>query len=136
MEEILQLAHFSKSDSTADEEILQKAEQIKQRQIQEEITLSKLQADNREKIWYAKTMNKLQDELKLASATTLNIEELTQKFELEKSIEKQKIQEKIKAVQNGICLHLDGTKKSSWITDRYDSHGYQLTLCVRCGATM
>jgi hypothetical protein len=123
-------------DHVSDEEILQRAEQIKQRKIQEEIILSKLKADHREKLWYEKTMNKLQDELALCQAKTLNIEEITQKFELEKSIEKQKIQEKIKAVQNGKCLHLDGTMKSRWITDRYDSHGYQETLCVRCGATM
>jgi hypothetical protein len=134
--EISQLAHFSKR--MTDEDILEAAKQIEKRRIQEQVDLAQQKANLTKKSWYTRTMGKLQDQLYSVSNKTLDLEQVAQKFELEKAIEKQKLQKAIEELgeYKGQCLHLGGTRQSAWITDRYDSHGYQSTLCKMCGKEM
>ncbi len=132
--EVSQLAHFTKT--MTDQEILNRAEEIKSKKIKEECEWNNLQCDNIKKTWYNETMSKLKQKLEYISTKTS--EEAIKKFEEEKLIEQQKIEKEIQSLgeYKGQCLHLGGTRMSRWITDRYDSHGYQLTLCNMCGKTM
>jgi lipopolysaccharide export LptBFGC system permease protein LptF len=136
-QEISQLAHFSNQTMT-DQQILDKAKEIKQKQFDQERNLAQQKSDIIKKSWYTSTMNDLKAQLNAVSNKTLDLQEVTQKFELEKSVEKQKLQKAIEELgkYEGQCLHLGGTRQSGWITDRYDSHGYTLTLCAQCGKTM
>lgn len=124
-----------------EQEILKEADEIKLRRYNAQKEIEEKKIDDLKKSWYATGLNALKDKLRKCDNNLENIDEEVKKFKIGKTesiiCERERIEQEIKSLgaYKGQCLHL-GAKKSTWITDRYDSHGYEITSCAVCGKSI
>lgn len=129
------------SNSDIEQAILDQAEQIKLKRFNEKRIIEEKETNNIKKGWYDTIFNGLKNKMNQCDRKVENIDETVNKYKTEYiasiASERQGIEKEIQSLGDykGQCLHLGG-RKTTWITNRYDSHGYSIESCSLCGRTI
>jgi hypothetical protein len=128
----------SDSDHDKEQAILDQAEKIKLKRFNEEQAIVENKRDIIKRSWYDTVLNGWKNKLGKCDEKLENVDKTVNTYRKEYiasiASERQEIEKEIQSLGNytGQCLH-QGGRSSRWITDRYDSHGYQMTSCSMCG---